>query len=269
MANTVKLKQSAVAGKVPTTGQLDLGELAINTNDGKLFLKKNVGGVESIVDVTAGGVGPASASVLGGVKGFTDLTIGGDGSLSMTRANVNNAIGFPSAGGFSPSTWAGTLGYPGYEFNGSGNTRFGLSASNGVLDLYIDGNFYANEGGSLVLHTGNINSNPPAKLSTASGNAPSYSARAWVRFEGPTASTFNGQNISSVSRTAAGQYTISFTTPMAHAGYAITTGTGDISGFGLERVLVDSVSIYACRFSTSKSGDTWEDAYVISGIFMH
>ena len=44
-------KRSSVAGKVPTTAQLGLGELAINTTDGKLYLKKSVNGVESVVDV--------------------------------------------------------------------------------------------------------------------------------------------------------------------------------------------------------------------------
>ena len=43
MANVVLLKRSAVTGKVPTTAQLQLGELAINTHDGKLYLKTNDG----------------------------------------------------------------------------------------------------------------------------------------------------------------------------------------------------------------------------------
>lgn len=52
MANVIKMMQSAVGGKVPTTAQMPLGVLAINTTDGRLFLKKNVSGVESIIDVT-------------------------------------------------------------------------------------------------------------------------------------------------------------------------------------------------------------------------
>jgi len=60
MANTIQLRRSATANAVPTTAQLALGELAINTTDGKLYLKKNVSGVETIVDVTGGG---ASISV--------------------------------------------------------------------------------------------------------------------------------------------------------------------------------------------------------------
>ena len=41
MANLVKLKRSAVAGKAPLTTDLQLGELAVNTYDGKLYTKKD------------------------------------------------------------------------------------------------------------------------------------------------------------------------------------------------------------------------------------
>ena len=51
MANGIQLKRSAVPGKVPTTTDLQLGELGVNTHDGKVYLKKNVGGTESIVEV--------------------------------------------------------------------------------------------------------------------------------------------------------------------------------------------------------------------------
>lgn len=51
MSNTVKLKRSAVASKIPNTSDLQLGELALNTYDGNLFFKKSVTGTESIVSV--------------------------------------------------------------------------------------------------------------------------------------------------------------------------------------------------------------------------
>jgi hypothetical protein len=50
MANTIKLKRSAVAGKVPTTSDLALGELGMNTYDGALYLKRNQG-VDEIVQI--------------------------------------------------------------------------------------------------------------------------------------------------------------------------------------------------------------------------
>lgn len=66
MANKLTLKRSAVPGKVPTTADLDLGEIAINTYDGKAYMKKNVSGVESIVLLVGAGsgdvVGPASSA---------------------------------------------------------------------------------------------------------------------------------------------------------------------------------------------------------------
>ena len=51
MAQTIKLKRTSTTGNVPTTSQLDLGELAINTADGKMFIKKDVSGTESIVEI--------------------------------------------------------------------------------------------------------------------------------------------------------------------------------------------------------------------------
>ena len=62
MAQTIKLKRSATQGASPTTSQLELGEVAINTYDGKMYIKKNVGGTESIVEIGAGGSGGGLAS---------------------------------------------------------------------------------------------------------------------------------------------------------------------------------------------------------------
>jgi hypothetical protein len=39
----IKIKRSSVEGKIPTADQLPLGEVALNTYDGKLFASKNVG----------------------------------------------------------------------------------------------------------------------------------------------------------------------------------------------------------------------------------
>ena len=50
MANTIRLKRSSMAGKAPAVADLQLGEIAVNTTDGKLYLKKSDGG-EFIVEV--------------------------------------------------------------------------------------------------------------------------------------------------------------------------------------------------------------------------
>lgn len=48
MANTIRLKRSAVAGKVPTTSDLALGELGMNTYDGAVFMRRDTGTPEII-----------------------------------------------------------------------------------------------------------------------------------------------------------------------------------------------------------------------------
>ena len=57
---TFRLKRSSVAGKIPTTSQLELGEIAVNTYDGKAYIKKSVAGEESVVEIGAGDVGGQS-----------------------------------------------------------------------------------------------------------------------------------------------------------------------------------------------------------------
>ncbi len=65
MTNRVRIKRSAVPGKVPTTADLELGELAINTFDGRAFTKRD-NGTASIVGIgtvtTVSGSGPISVA---------------------------------------------------------------------------------------------------------------------------------------------------------------------------------------------------------------
>ena len=57
MAQTIKLKRSSTSGRIPTTSDLELGEVAINTYDGKMYIKKSVSGTESIVEIGSGSDG--------------------------------------------------------------------------------------------------------------------------------------------------------------------------------------------------------------------
>lgn len=97
MSTTIKLRRSAVPGRVPTTGQLELGELAINTADGKLYFKRYdpVANTESIVDVSADLDASAILSLLSGVDGANsgldaDLLDGQQGSYYLDYNNFTN-----------------------------------------------------------------------------------------------------------------------------------------------------------------------------------
>lgn len=57
MPNTIQLKRSSTASAVPQAGDLSAGELAVNSADGKLFLKKDDA---TIVEVGAGSGGAST-----------------------------------------------------------------------------------------------------------------------------------------------------------------------------------------------------------------
>ena len=97
MSTTIKLRRSAVPGRIPTTAQLELGEIAINTADGKLYFKKYdpVANTESIVDMSADLDASAILSLLSGVDGANsgldaDLLDGQEGSYYLDWGNFTN-----------------------------------------------------------------------------------------------------------------------------------------------------------------------------------
>lgn len=69
-------------------------------------------------------------------------------------------------------------------------------------------------------------------LTTASGSAPSYSARAWVNFDGTgTVAIRASGNVSSITDNGAGDYTANFTTAMPDANYSAVTSCGLTQSF--------------------------------------
>ena len=96
MANTIQLRRSATANAVPTTTQLALGELAINTNDGRLYLKKNVSGTESIIEVgsvTSGDFNAGGALIsnnsIGNEGGEIRLALAASGTTLATSVTID------------------------------------------------------------------------------------------------------------------------------------------------------------------------------------
>lgn len=116
MPNTIRLKRSATVGKIPLAADLQLGELAVNTNDGKLYLKKD-NGAASVVEVgpvtsVAGRTGAVTLGVAD-VAGSVTSVAGRTGAVALAIADVADLatsltpIGavIPYAGLSAPPRW--------------------------------------------------------------------------------------------------------------------------------------------------------------------
>lgn len=125
MANIVKLKRSAVPAAVPTVGQLDLGEVAINTYDGKMYIKRN-NGAESVVQVGGGGLGSSPLTTKGDLYTFSTadvrLPVGLNGQVLV--ADSTQAVGIAWANP-SVSTAAFDGGSASTTFSGVGSINLG------------------------------------------------------------------------------------------------------------------------------------------------
>lgn len=97
MSNLFKLKRSSVPGRLPQLGDLVLGEMAVNTYDGRLFIKKDKDGLESIVAISN------RYSDLIGVPDEFKFSIAGDDSTQRT-INANETIKFTGSGGIGVTT---------------------------------------------------------------------------------------------------------------------------------------------------------------------
>lgn len=102
MAQNIILKRSAVPGRVPDTGSINLGEVAINTFDGKLYFKKS-GSVQSVETiVTTNSITSGSIQVSEDITiqqdlyvvrdVITDGDIDASGSLSGSGLSINDTL---------------------------------------------------------------------------------------------------------------------------------------------------------------------------------
>ena len=168
----IRIRRSATPNKVPETSQLQLGELAINTFDGKLFLEQDQtsgSGIATVIAVNPWGVGIGSTAydtyfTAGDVGIGTDnptvkLDVRGDVNVSGTltaTAFVGDGSGLENVSstlGISTNTTnsnqlitfavsaASTTGLgvtTGLVFNPS-NTRLGIGSASPAYNLDVVG----------------------------------------------------------------------------------------------------------------------------------
>lgn len=112
MANTIIVKRSSVAGKVPTAGDLQVGELAVNLADQKIYSKNAGGTVIQLGGGTGDVVGPSSATdnSITRFDGTTGKLIQGSTATIDDNGNFGNvnAIEFDTTPATTP-TAAGAM----------------------------------------------------------------------------------------------------------------------------------------------------------------
>ena len=86
MAQTVQLKRSALTGKVPGTGSLNLGELALNTYDGKIFFRRS-GSTDTVQEVITTNVINTGSVTLTGTLTAESIRTNLTGSFGSLKVN--------------------------------------------------------------------------------------------------------------------------------------------------------------------------------------
>lgn len=147
MADLILHKRSSTASAVPSAGSIALGELAINTADARLFLKKGDG---TVVDVTS----------IGGIQGLT-------AALAGKMANPMTAAGDMIRGG--------TSGAP--ERVAAGTNGHVMTIVSGVPDWAAPGDLLSSLAKSEVAVTGalTLTSSAFGRMHVCSGTSNNYS----------------------------------------------------------------------------------------------
>jgi len=117
MTNTVLIKRSGTANAIPSSGNLSLGELAVNYTDGNLFYKDNLGTVKVIAsnqftsvtgNITGGNIRTSGlVSATGNITGGNILTAGlisAAGNITGNNINLPSGTTLNSSGVFVASS---------------------------------------------------------------------------------------------------------------------------------------------------------------------
>lgn len=95
MASIVQLKRSALSGKVPDTGSLNLGELAVNTYDGKIYFKKS-GSIESVESILTTNSVVTGSIRLEGTGSFGSLKVNDTLTVNHGVSVISGSLGVTS-----------------------------------------------------------------------------------------------------------------------------------------------------------------------------
>lgn len=192
----IKLKRSSVPSKIPIPSDLDLGELAINTYDGKIFLKQIVGTYTNIVSVQplkvsniTGGSTTNEITQISSIRfdtesNFTVTDLGGGNVKISSTASQNFNVSLISAGNTQSSTVSNvtTLAFDsdsGFDVTNLGNGIAKVAMNSTFKNWNVDGspglvaegldtvNFIASTGTRIVALTSGTSKSLTFSVNTA------------------------------------------------------------------------------------------------------
>lgn len=214
-------------GSVPTTASFPFDQFSGNGSTTAFTLTYAPASTTSIVVAVSGVVqNPNTYSVSGATLTFTGAPPSGTNNIAVLFLGLPSIVGVPNA------------------------------ATVGISQLSATGS-----PSSTTFLRGDNTWNGVDSLTTASGSAPSYSARAWVNFNGTgTVAIRASGNVSSITDNGTGDYTVNFTTAMADANYSLvmTSDYGAANNFLTTAPATSSARVQTFVTTTGATQDrTW------------
>ena len=268
---------------------VDSGTLYVNPTDNRVGINDST--PSEALDVT----GNALISGTLGVTGNTTIT--GDVITSIVKASGSGGLTIDSNGGtdvalFGAGGGSGTTLYGGLNgttatfsgviyadddttantpvlsFTGDTNTGIGRSAAD-TIDLITGGVSRAK-----ISSTGQQSSVIPDLSGSNTNLFPEYKCRAWVNFDGTLSGTITPRgsgNLTSLTKTATGDYTLTFSTAMPDANFIHSGSGGVLTTNGASDICVSRVNNVntSLRVETVRGSDNTKTdfSYVSIGVF--
>jgi hypothetical protein len=230
----------------------------------KLYLIQNdlADAVTVINGDGSGGTSGTGVAVPAGAKRF----VFNDGTNVVEAININLASGIsgtlPVVNGGTGQTklhrrsttyWGNVTGSSG-STTGNAATATALQTARTIGGVSFNGTANINLPGVNQAGTQNTsgNADTATKLTTASGSAPSYSARAWVNFNGQGVIAIRASgNVSSITDNGAGLYRVNFSTALPSINYAPVFGLSDVNGGAIAILNALGEAVPPSTFTTS------------------